>query len=408
MKEMKRLRGAEIISRVIRSKHLNQKQIAAALNVSTSTVSAWSKGAPIPPVKTKMLIDILKEVKSIRGTKIIAKVIKSTNLNQKQIAAALSVSTSTVSAWSKGAPIPRSKTKMLTILLEEMEQFKKAISHEHSEWLLFIETDENANNWLSYMRSLGVSLHPKWREILLDLNDIGVLISKKPPTLIEIDSSNVQITGDQKFNESTDDGDYLSIDIDIQDYKQHTPFDNLVVELLANLNTLEKWCDTFLPKNKEGELTLIAQKIKNRLVDVSFLNEKVVDLIEKMGTNSNQLIRKNNEIRKEVITLIRDLCEELLKTGKSIKTDYFEFVKLHPDRLRKRIDQYEIRTLTIEPNINDYLRYGEIKIAKGVEQTLDLQKKILSKVETLTKTQSELVERIQKNEKLLEQILKEE
>ena len=154
-------------------------------------------------------------------------------------------------------------------------------------------------------------------------------------------------------------------------------------------------------------MILKAQKIKNRLVDVSFLNEKVVDLIVKTGEDPNQLIRKNNEIRKEVIKLIGDLCEELLATERNIKTDYFEFVKLHPDRLRKRIDQLEIKTLTSEPHINDYLRYGEQKIAKKVEQTSHLQKRLLHSIETLTKTQSELVERIQKNEKLLKQILKE-
>ena len=147
------------------------------------------------------------------------------------------------------------------------------------------------------------------------------------------------------------------------------------------------------------------KKIKNRLVDVSFLNEKVVDLIVKTGEDPNQLIRKNNEIRKEVIKLIRDLCEELLATERNIKTDYFEFVKLHPDRLRKRIDQLEIKTLTSEPHINDYLRYGEREIASRVDQTLDWQRRIFRKIETLTKTQDEIIERIQKNEQLLKQLL---
>ena len=197
------------------------------------------------------------------------------------------------------------------------------------------------------------------------------------------------------------------MDVDIHDYKQHTPFDNLVKELLTSLNTLDKWCDTFLPKTKEGELIFTAQKIRNRLVDVSFLNEKAIDLVAETGTNPNQLIRKNNEIRKEVIRLIRNLCEELLATERNIKTDYFEYVKLHPDRLRKIIDHHEFRALTSEPHISDYLRYGEQKIANGVEHTLDLQKRILKKIETLTEAQSKIVERMQKNERLLKQILKE-
>ena len=347
----------------------------------------------------------MKEFKRIRGTKIIAAAIRSTGLTQKEIAGALDVSTSTVSAWSKGANIPPVKAQMLIQLSESMERFRKALNHEDSEWLLFIEKDENDIKWLKYMQSLGVPLHPKWKELLLVLNEIDVLNSTKPPVLIELDSSNAQISGNEGLNEIIDDVEHVSMDVDIHDYKQHTPFDNLVKELLTSLNTLDKWCDTFLPKNNEGKLILKAQKIKNRLVDVSFLNEKVVDLIAKTGENPNQLIRRNNQIRKEVTKLIRDLCEELLATERNIKTDYFEFVKLHPDRLRKQIDQHEARALTSEAQINDDLRYGEKKIANKVDQNSHLQKRLMQNIETLTKTQSELIERIQKNEQLLKQII---
>jgi hypothetical protein len=184
--------------------------------------------------------------------------------------------------------------------------------------------------------------------------------------------------------------------------RQHKPFDSLLIELMIILNILDRWCNTFLPKTKEGELTNTSQKIKNRILDVAFLNKKVVRLVEKTGTNTEQLEEKNIEIRSEVNNLIGHLCEELLEKGNNVVTDYFEFVKLSPIQLKKRIEQHKTKS---EPHINDYLRYGEREIASRVDQTLDWQRRIFQKIETLTTTQNEIIERIHKNEQLLKQLL---
>ena len=117
------------------------------------------------------------------------------------------------------------------------------------------------------------------------------------------------------------------------------------------------------------------------------------------------MITENNEIISEVNNLIGLLCDELLEKGNSIRTDYFEFVKLNPNQLQKRIRNYEIHKSNKEPHIKDYLRYGEREIASRVDQTLDWQRRIFQKIETLTKTQNEIIERIHKNEQLLKQLL---
>ena len=183
----------------------------------------------------------------------------------------------------------------------------------------------------------------------------------------------------------------------IKDKSFLSEIENIEPKLLAknsnkvlNLKTLDLWCETFLPKTKEGELTNISKKIKNRLVDVAFLSKTVEGLVNKTGTNIKGLKEKNIEIKREVGNLIGHLCDELINKGNSIRTDYFEFIKLSPNQLKKRIEEHKTKS---EPNIIDYLSYGENEIAR--------------KIETLTKTQSELVKRIQKNEQLLEQILDE-
>ena len=307
------------------------------------------------------------------NTNIVAAVTDLASFNQKQIASRLDVSTSTVSAWRKGATIPQTKkVQLLQLLGMSIRNDTKYNEHELA-WELFVKSTAETSTWHSYMKNFDVSLHPEWQQLLLALNDIGVPMDLSPEK-------------------------HLCDPIVIR---------KLIKALLFNLNILDRWCDTFLSKTKEGELTNTSQKIKNRLLDVAFLNEKIVNLVSETGTDVDKLIEKNNEIRSEVNNLIGLLCDELLVKGSSISTDYFEFVKLSPNQLQKRIIDYEIHKSNKEPHINDYLRYGEKKIANKVEQTSHLQKKLLQRIETLTKTQNEFVKRIQKNEQLLTQILDE-
>jgi hypothetical protein len=235
------------------------------------------------------------------------------------------------------------------------------------------------------MLSLGEEpLHKDWKKLLLVLNDIGVPIPETP-SMIENDLSEYP----EHLNSKTPIRSKSFLEpIGSHNYKQYKPFDSLVKVLLINLNILENWCDTFLPKTKEDELTNTSQKIKNRLLDVAFLSKKVVRLVEKTGTNTEKLEEKNIEIRSEVNNLIGHLCEELLEKGKSIPTDYFEFVKLKPSQLKKQIEQHKTKN---EPHINDYLRYGE--------------REIVQMIKILTKTQNEIIERIKHNEQLLNKIL---
>ena len=302
------------------------------------------------------------------NTNIVAAVINRTSFNQKQIASRLDVSTSTVSAWSKGATIPQTKkVQLLQLLGMSIRNDTKYNEHELA-WELFVKSTAETSTWHSYMKNFDVSLHPEWQQLLLALNDIGVPMDLSPEK-------------------------HLCDPIVIR---------KLIKALLFNLNILDRWCNTFLPKTKEGELTNTSQKIKNRLLDVAFLNEKIVNLVSETGTDVDKLIDKNNEIRSEVNNLIGHLCEELLEKGNNVVTDYFEFVKLSPIQLKKRIEQHKTKS---EPHINDYLRYGEREIASRVDQTLDWQRRIFQKIETLTTTQNEIIERIHKNEQLLKQLL---
>ena len=293
------------------------------------------------------------------NTNIVAAVINQASFNQKQIASRLDVSTSTVSAWSKGATIPQTKkVQLLQLLGMSIRNDTKYNEHELA-WELFVKSTAETSTWHSYMKNFDVSLHPEWQQLLLALNDIGVPMDVSPEKPL----------------------------------CDPIVFRKLIRALLVNFIMLDRWCDTFLPKTKDGELTNTSQKIKNRLLDVAFLNEKIVNLVSETGTDVDKLIEKNNEIRSEVNNLIGLLCDELLVKGSSISTDYFEFVKLSPNQLQERIRNYEIHKSNNEPHIYDYLRYGE--------------KKLLQRIETLTKTQNEFVKRIQKNEQLLKQILDE-
>jgi len=337
--------------------------------------------------------------------------LKRHDIAQKRIAAYLNVSSSTISAWAQGTTtIPKEKKFNIKKFFDHLNRSKK-FSKKHDENIMFlVGNPRNLSNWKIYMQYLIEPLHEDWKKLLLVLNDIGVQIPETP-SLIAIHLShyptNLQAAKlYRQLNKATVENINRAMDMkpkkSLRNPRQHKPFDSLVIELMIILNILDRWCNTFLPKTKEGELTNTSQKIKNRLLDVAFLNKKVVRLVEKTGTNTEQLEEKNIEIRSEVNNLIGHLCEELLEKGNNVVTDYFEFVKLSPIQLKKRIEQHKTKS---EPHINDYLRYGEREIASRVDQTLDWQRRIFQKIETLTTTQNEIIERIHKNEQLLKQLL---
>ena len=324
-------------------------------------------------------------------------IINETALNQKGIAAHLDISTSTVSAWKNGAPITPAQLKKLEELYQIIYRKEKEIDTNNLELILLFKEPQNISNWYRYMRYLVDDLlHDDWKKLLLVLNDIGVPIPETPSLIaIHLSQYSTNLKAAKLYRQVNKAGvENIDRAMDVAPKKpllnprQHKPFDSLVIELMIILNILDRWCNTFLPKTKEGELTNTSQKIKNRLLDVAFLSKKVVRLVEKTGTNTEKLEEKNIEIRSEVNNLIGHLCEELLEKGKSIPTDYFEFVKLKPSQLKKQIEQHKTKS---EPHINDYLRYGE--------------REIVQMIKILTKTQNEIIERIKHNEQLLNKIL---
>ena len=335
-------------------------------------------------------------------------IIKRTGFTQKQLAAHLDVSSSTISAWVQGARIPKDKKINIKTLSDYLKRKEEELKGLDLELMLLVGNSSNLKRWKTYMITFPAPLYDDWQNLLLVLNDIGVLIPETPDMIDDGLSQFPENVKDAEFhrkNVGKIDPSLKKGVVDPRNYDENRPFDSLIYELLTNLYILKNWCDTFLPKTKEGELTNTSKKIKNRLLDVAFLKTKVVDLVAETGTDVDDLIEKNNEIISEVNNLIGVLCDELLEKGNSIRTDYFEFVKLNPNQLQKRIKDYEIHTSKKERHINDYLKYGERKIASQVDQTLDWQRKIFRKIETLTKTQEEIIERIKHNEQLLNKIL---
>ena len=323
--------------------------------------------------------------------------LKRHDIAQKRIAAYLNVSSSTISAWAQGTTtIPKEKKFNIKKFFEHLHRIKK-LSKKHDENIMFlVGNPRNLSNWKIYIQYLIEPLHDDWKKLLLVLNDIGVPIPETPSLIaVHLSQYPTNIKAAKLYSQLNKAGvENIDRAMDVTPKKpllnprQHKPFDSLVIELMISLNILDRWCNTFLPKTKEDELTNTSQKIKNRLLDVAFLSKKVVRLVEKTGTNTEKLEEKNIEIRSEVNNLIGHLCKELLEKGKSISTDYFEFVKLKPSQLNEQIEQHKTKS---EPHINDYLRYGE--------------REIVQMIKILTKTQNEIIERIKHNEQLLKQLL---
>ena len=58
-----------------------------------------------------------------------------------------------------------------------------------------------------------------------------------------------------------------------------------------------------------------------------------------------------------------------------------------------------------EPNIDDYLSYGEKRIYDSMQENIRLQKQLIDRLEVLRKNDMEIVEQSKKNEGVSHQII---
>ena len=335
----------------------------------------------------------------MRRLNIITTITRQTGLSQTQIADRVNVSKSTISAWRMGAPIPPVKERRLMHLLNVDRRESSSEGQTFDAWRVLVKTPTNSKNWHSYMRSLGINLHGEWKRILITLNNMGVDIPPNAPDSLRLNSIHRKLTNEGDYElESTWEEE------EAEPTSKLKPLDKLLSKLLTNLNILDEWCDLFLPKTREGELTNRSRYIKGKLVDIAFIHIDPT-LIINVDADPKPLISNNNKIKELLSKQIQSLCEELVSNKINIRTDYFEIIKVSPDHLLKIISDYETRSMS-EPNIDDYLSYGEKRIYEVIKENMRLQNQLIERLEAVRKEGIENTRQNKSNESLLNQIKK--
>ncbi len=335
----------------------------------------------------------------IRRINIIDTITNETGLSQIQIADRVNVSKSTISAWRMGAPIPRIKERKLMQILHMYRRHSSSRNETFDEWKILVKSPENSKNWQSYMRSFGVNLHKDWKRVLITLYDLGIEIPENAPNRLKLKSSHRRLTNNEDYDLESS---WEEEEEEIESSLKLKPFDILLSKLLTNLNTLDEWCEMFLPKTRNGEFTNRSRLIQYMLVDMAFIHVDTI-LILNLEVDIKPFLSRTNKTKEKVSKLIQSLCEDLISNRENLKTDYFEIIKVSPDRLSKIISDYEIRSMS-EPHIDDYLSYGEKRIYEAMQENIRLQNKLIERLELIRKDGIENTQIIKSNEGLLSKI----
>ena len=342
---------------------------------------------------------IQKKLNEMRRINLIDTVIKETGLTQTQIADRVNVSKSTISAWRMGARIPPIKERRLMHMLRADRRQASTKDETFSAWRELVKTPENSRNWAMYLRSLGVNLHPHWKRILIALSELGVDIPQNAPERLHLNSTRSKVQGNEDYElESTWEED------EVVSPSKLKPLDILLIKLLTNLNILDEWCEMFLPKTRDGESTQKSRIIQFKLVDIAFLHIDPTLLIN-LDADPKPFISSNNKAKKLLSKVIQSLCEELIASRSNLRTDYFEIIRVSPDHLIKIISDYEVSSMS-EPNIEDYLSYGEKRIYEAIKENMRLQSQLIERLEAVRIDSNQNVQMSIKNESLLTKINK--
>jgi DNA-binding XRE family transcriptional regulator len=333
----------------------------------------------------------------MKNVNVIDNITKVTGLSQLQLADRVGVSKSTISAWRMGAPIPPIQKRRLMQIM----RMKRRISSTHNDvfdtWRLLVKSPKNSRNWHTYMRSLGINLHKDWKKVLITLNELGIHIPSEAPDRVELKSTYKKLKHDEDFDlESTWEEE------EVESSAKLKPLDILLSKLLTNINVLDEWCELFLPKTRDGEITNKARLIQYMLVDIAFVHIDT-DLFLDLEVDFKPILVKNTKTKNKASKLIESLCEELISDRKNLRTDYFELIRVSPSHLLKTISDYEISSMS-EPNIDDYLSYGEKRIYEAIKENMRLQNKLIERLEVIRKDGIENTQIIKSNEGLLSKI----
>jgi len=330
---------------------------------------------------------------------IIDNITKATGMSQIQLADRVGVSKSTISAWRMGAPIPPVKQRRLMQIMRMTRRDSTSHSEVFDKWKLLVKSPKNSRNWHTYMRSLGINLHKDWKKVLITLSELGVRVPSGAPDRLELKSKYRKLKHDEDFDlESTWEEEEIE-----ESSSKFKPLDILISKLLTNLNILDEWCELFLPKTRDGEVTNRARLIQFMLVDIALVHLEP-DLFLDLDVDFKPIHLKNNKTKNKVSKLIESLCEDLVSERKILRTDYFELIRVSPSHLVKIISDFEIRSMS-EPNIDDYLSYGEKRIYDSMQENIRLQKQLIDRLEVLRKNDMEIVEQTKKNEGVSHQII---
>ena len=176
---------------------------------------------------------------------IIDNITKATGMSQIQLADRVGVSKSTISAWRMGAPIPPVKQRRLMQIMRMTRRDSTSHSEVFDKWKLLVKSPKNSRNWHTYMRSLGINLHKDWKKVLITLSELGVRVPSGAPDRLELKSKYRKLKHDEDFDlESTWEEEEVE-----ESSSKLKPLDILISKLLTNLNILDEWCELFLPKS---------------------------------------------------------------------------------------------------------------------------------------------------------------
>lgn len=253
------------------------------------------------------------------STNIILHILKTTDLNQKDIATKIGVSTAQVSKWKAGEAIPLSRLEALNKLA--------GLFGANAEWAVIAETAQNADAWVDYFEYLqsvsdggqcgGVAEDSKRfvPELFVELSKAGIGIPKTAPV-------------------PNKDGEYGDEDTGLASYDEPEGevFDLFLRELLCCFAPMSRWRERYLSMTDDDVMDDWCCEIEDALAIYS-LTWVSDEALMPVGLSKATTKSLTSVARRGIIANIKRICRRMNQQALPFEVDYFQIVHADPDSL---------------------------------------------------------------------------
>lgn len=295
---------------------------------------------------------------------VIEYIINNKGLRQTDLAQELGVSRAQVSRWKSGEYIPSGRKEALMRLA--------GLFGDDPDWAILAKTEENAQEWIKYIKSMNDDLSSCGHlvsplledmadfyvpQLLLSLSEIGVSIPEKAP----------QKEDDEENTDAAD------------------SFESLVDEYLRHYGVLITWCRKYV-FFEESDLFDIGAELESYTQEVAlFYIEK--KLLEETGVDSDKFEQFVARVRGDVKREIMRLCSAMKAIHTPFETDYFDLINKNPYEISEELEESEWAQYS---SIDCYLPYADRVLLEETRRTNEILEKLLENVGSLLENKTTL------------------